>query len=145
MVEIELLVEGGNAKPGPALGQKLGPLGVNMGQVIGLINQKTKQFAGMKVPVKLIIDENKNIEVEVGLPPTSQLIKKEAGIEKGASNQKEWVGNISMEKIKEIAKLKMEEMGVEDLNKAIKCVIGTCISMGVKIDGKDPREVLKEL
>src|SRR3990167_4744123 len=87
---VEIMVEGGKATAAPPLGPALGPMGVNIGQVVSSINNKTKSFAGMKVPVKVIIDKNtKKFDIEVGTPPTSQLIKKEAGIEKGSSSQLE--------------------------------------------------------
>ncbi|HDJ50955.1 MAG TPA: 50S ribosomal protein L11, partial [Thermoprotei archaeon] len=79
---IEVLVEGGKATPGPPLGPALGPLGVNVAQVVKAINEATKEFEGMKVPVKVIVDvATRQFEIEVGLPPTSALILKELGIE----------------------------------------------------------------
>ena len=85
---INAIVDGGKATAGPPLGPALGPLGVNAGQVIAKINEATKDFAGMKVPVKVIVDtETKEFRVEVGTPPTAELIKKEAKIEKGAGNR----------------------------------------------------------
>ena len=73
---VKLLVEGGNMKPGPAIAQKLGPLGINMGQVIQKVNQATESFKGLKVPVELNVDtKTKEIEVKVSSPPASELIK----------------------------------------------------------------------
>ena len=75
---IEALVDGGKVSAGPPLGPALGPIGVNIGEVIAAINEKTRDMAGMKVPVKVIVDtETREFEVEVGTPPTSALIKKE--------------------------------------------------------------------
>ena len=74
---VEVLVEGGKATPGQPLGPALGPLGVNIPQIVGAINEKTKAFDGMKVPVKIIIDKDKNFEIKVGTPPTSSLVTKQ--------------------------------------------------------------------
>ena len=81
---IEALVDGGKATPGPPLGPALGPMGVNVVEIVAVINEKTKAFVGMKVPVKLTIDpKTKEFEVSVGTPPTSALILKELGIGSG--------------------------------------------------------------
>ena len=74
--KVEALVEGGKASAGPPLGPALGPMGVNIGEVINQINEKTKDFKGMKVPVIVIID-GKNFKIKVGTPPISAMIKKE--------------------------------------------------------------------
>ena len=72
---VEALVDGGKASAGPPLGPALGPKGVNIGQVIAEINRKTKAFDGMKVPVKILINDDKSFEIKVGTPPVSALIK----------------------------------------------------------------------
>ncbi len=145
MAEIKVLVQGGRATPGPPLGPALGPLGVNIGQVVAEINKKTKEFEGMTVPVTVRVDEKtRQFEIIVGSPPTSALIKKELGIEKG-SKAGEVVGDLPFEKVVEIAKKKMGDMGVKSLKAAVKNVLGTCVSMGVTVDGKPPKEVIKEI
>ncbi|RLF65580.1 MAG: 50S ribosomal protein L11 [Thermoplasmata archaeon] len=140
---IEVLVEGGKATPGPPLGPALGPLGVNVAQVVKAINEATKEFEGMKVPVKVIVDvATRQFEIEVGLPPTSALILKELGIEKGSSDPKrDKVGDLSLEQVIKIAKIKKQSMLSYTLKNAVKEVLGTCVSMGVTVMGKDPREV----
>ncbi len=145
MAEIKVLVQGGRATPGPPLGPALGPLGVNIGQVVAEINKKTKEFEGMTVPVIVKVDEKtRQFEIIVGSPPTSALIKKELGIEKGSKGG-EVVGDLPFEKVVEIAKKKMGDMGVKSLKAAVKNVLGTCVSMGVTVDGKPPKEVIKEV
>ncbi len=145
-ITVNALVSGGKATAGPPLGPALGPTGVNIGQVIAEINNKTKDFAGIDVPVKVIVDpETKEFEIEVGTPPTSALIKKEIGIEKGAGNKDTVAGNISMEQVVKIARMKMDNLGTPSLKNAALQVIGTCVSMGVQVEGKDPREVTKEV
>ena len=80
---ISSLVTGGEASAGPPLGPALGPIGVNIMEVINAINEKTKEFQGMKIPVSVIVDtESKKWEIEVGIPSASALILKEAGIQK---------------------------------------------------------------
>jgi len=74
---VDAMVEGGKATAAPPLGPALGPLGVNIGQVISEINKKTADFKGVQVPVKIIVDEDKNVTITVGTPPASALIKQE--------------------------------------------------------------------
>jgi large subunit ribosomal protein L11 len=140
---IKLLVEGGKANPGPPLGPALGPLGVNVGQVVQKINQETARFSGMKVPVILTVDrKTKEFQIEVGSPPVSVLVKKELGLEKGAKTPgKETVGNLSLPQVVQIAR----EKGGKDLKRKVKEVLGTCKSMGVTVEGKDPREIQREI
>lgn len=143
---VEALVDGGKATAGPPLGPALGPLGLNLNQVISTINDKTKDFDGMKVPIKLIVDpETKDFEVKVGTPPVSALIKKELGIEKGAQTAEDEVGDLALEQIKKIARIKMENMLSYTEKAAMKEVLGTCVSLGVTVEGKSPKEVQKEL
>ncbi len=143
---IEALVEGGKATAGPPLGPALGPLKINIGEVVKAINEKTKSFAGMQVPVKVIVDSaTKKFRLEVGVPPTSALIKKELGLEKGGKDQKEKVGNLTIDQAVKVAKMKIDAMLSSDLKSAVKEVIGTALSMGITVEGKDPREIQKEI
>jgi len=144
---IELLVEGGNAKPGPTIAPKLSQLKLNVGEVIKEINEKTKQFAGIQVPVKIIVDvETKQYEIEIGLPPVTSLVKRELKIETAAHNPgKEVVGDISLEKVVEIAKMKMKDTNTSNLKSAVKMVLGTLVSMGVTVNGRNPKDIIKEI
>lgn len=143
MVEvIDVLVDGGKATPGPPLGPVLGPMGVNIPQIISVINEKTKAFDGMKVPVKLKIDpKTKDFEVSVGTPPTSALIIKELGIEKGSGEASmTHVGDMSIEQIKKVAEMKKDSMLGKSLKDRVLEVAGTCVSMGITIDGEKPKK-----
>ncbi len=142
---IEVLVEGGKATPGPPLGPALGPMGVNVAQVVKAINEKTKDYSGMQVPVKIDIDpKTKEFTIAIGTPPTSALIKKELGIEKGSGNARtEKVGDLSLEQVVKIAKMKKDNSLSYDIKGVVLEVLGTCVSMGVTVEGKDPREVQK--
>jgi len=144
---IDALVSGGQATAGPPLGPALGPLGVNVLAIVNKINEVTKSYAGMKVPVKISVDtETKEFEVNVGTPTASALIVSELGIEKGSKAPKtEKVGNLSMEQILRIAKLKRVELLSKNLKAAVKEVLGTCVSMGVTVENKDPREIQQEI
>lgn len=145
--KIQILVEGGKATAAPPLGPALGPLGVNIGMVVAEINKKTESFKGMQVPVKVIVDvETKKFNVEVGTPPTSQLILKEANIEKGSSNPlAEKVADLKIEQVIKIAKMKRDSLLGKSMKDAVKEVIGTAGSMGVLIEGKDYKEILKNI
>jgi len=144
---IELLVEGGNAKPGPNIGPKLSQLKLNVGEVISKINEATKEFKGLQVPVKIIVDtETKKYEIEVGLPPTSSLLKKEANIEIARRTKPgEIVGNVTMEQIIKIAKMKMKDLNTNNLKSAVKMVLGTALSLGLTVNNRNPKELIKEV
>jgi len=144
---VEALINGGQATAGPPLGPALGPLGVNVLAVVNKINELTSSYAGMRVPVKITVDvDTKEFEVEVGMPTTSALIVKEAGIPKGSgAPNTETAGNISLEQVVKIAKIKMPALLAKDLKAAVKEIVGTCLSMGVTIDQKSPKAILKEI
>ncbi len=144
---IEVLVEGGKASAGPPVGPALGPLGINIMQIVNEINEKTKAFEGMKVPVKLIIDtKSKTVEISVGTPPTSSLILKELGLEKGAQNpREEKVGNLTIDQAKKIAEMKKESVLGANLKERVKEVVGCCLSMGITVEGQDPRDAQKSI
>jgi large subunit ribosomal protein L11 len=143
---VEVLVPGGEASPGPPLGPAIGPLGLNVKEVVDRINEATKDFHGLSVPVKLIVHDDRSFDIEVGIPPATALIKKELGISKGSSKTgSETVGNLTIEQVKAIAKMKVSEVLSYDLKNAVKEVLGTCLSMGVTVEGKNPKEVQKEI
>jgi len=145
--QVEALLSGGEATAGPPLGPALGPLGVNVLQIVNRINELTKAYAGMKVPVRVIVDvDTKDFEVEIGTPTTSALIVKELGIEKGSGNPKaEKAGNLTMEQVAKIAMMKLPGSYALTPATTAKEVLGSCISMGVTVDGRDPREIQKEI
>jgi len=144
---VKVMVNGGQATAAPPLGPALGPLGLNIGQVVADINKKTASFKGMQVPVKVIVDtDTKEFKIEIGTPPTSALIKKEAGIEKGSSNPKEEkVADILIEQGIKIAKMKESALLGKTLKEKIKEVVGTCNSMGILVEGKPAVEAIKDI
>ncbi|AIY89278.1 50S ribosomal protein L11 [Geoglobus acetivorans] len=143
---VEVLVPGGKASPGPPLGPAIGPLGLNVKQVVDKINEATKDFDGLPVPVKIIANEDRTFDIEVGVPPVSALIKKELGIEKGSkATGREYVGDLTMEQVYKIARIKVKQMLSYDLRGAVLEVLGTAVSMGVTVEGKHPKEVQQEV
>lgn len=144
MQTVEVLVPGGKASPGPPLGPAIGPLGLDVNQVVEEINKRTKDYAGLEVPVKLVVQDDKSFNIEVGIPPVTALVKKELGIDKGSSNAGiEPVGNLTLDQIKKIAKIKQEETLSYDFISSVKEVLGTCVTIGVTVDGENPKEIQK--
>jgi large subunit ribosomal protein L11 len=143
--EVSVLVEGGKASAGPPLGPALGPLGVNVGQVVAQINELTKQFAGMRVPVVVKVNPaTRAFTLVVGRPPVAALLLKEAGKEKGSGKAKtEVVGDVSLDAVKRIAEAKGDDMHGRSVEEKMNQVIGTCVSLGLTVDGEDPRVLLK--
>lgn len=146
-MQIKLLVEAGDMKPGPILSQKLGPTGVPLNQVIQKINESTKSFKGLKVPVELEIDiKTKNVDIKVLSPPVSELLKKELGAEKGSGDHKQIkVANASIEQIISIATTKFPDLLSKDLKAAVKTILGSCVSLGILIENKSPKEIINEI
>ncbi len=144
---IEVLVEGGRASPGPPLGPALGPMGVNVVQVVAKINEKTKAYEGMKVPVKVLIDpKTKTFEIKVGTPPTSSLLVKEIKAEKGSGAPNTLkVGNITIEQAIKVANMKQDSLMGKDLKMRVLEVIGVCVSSGITVEGKEPKAIQKEI
>lgn len=144
---VELLVAGGQANAGPPLGPALGPLGVNVMLIVNKINELTKDYSGMKVPVKVLVDpETKQFEVTVGTPTTSALVVSELKIEKGSGTPNTAkVGNLTIDQVVRIAKMKRPQLLSRTLKSAAKEILGVCVSMGVTAEGKDPREVQSEI
>jgi len=144
---IKLLVDAGEMKPGPALSQKLGPLGIPLNQVMQRVNEATKSFAGLKVPVELNVDAvTRDFDIKVFSPPVSELLKKELGIEKGSGAQKKIkAGNISIEQIIALTKTKFPNLLSKNFKSAIKTIVGTCVSLGILIENKSAKEVEREI
>lgn len=136
---VEALVPGGKASAGPPLGPALGPLGVNVAQVVAKINEQTKDLNGMQVPVKVIVKSRTEFEIEVGTPPTSALIIKEMGVEKG-SGDNSIVGNLTLEQVLKIANIKRKGLLSKTMKHAASEVIGTAGTLGATIEGMTSKE-----
>ena len=145
--KISSLVTGGAASAGPPLGPALGPLGVNIMEIINAINEKTKDFEGMKVPVTVAVDtDTKKWDITIGIPSASALVLKEVGIKKGSGTSgTEWVGDIKMESVAKVAKTKLDDSYATSLKSVAKSIIGTCRTLGIKVEGKTPAEATAEI
>ena len=138
---IEVLVPGGEANPGPPLGPELGPTPVDVQAVVQEINDQTAAFDGTEVPVTVDYDDDGSFEIEVGVPPTAELIKDEAGFDTGSGEpHEEFVADLSVDQIKQIAEQKQTDLLAYDTKNAAKEVVGTCVTLGVTIEGENPRD-----
>jgi large subunit ribosomal protein L11 len=133
--KVNLLIEGGAATPGPPLAPALGPMGVNVRDVVAEINEKTQEFDGMKVPVTIEVAPDKTYNIVIGLPPTSALILKEAGISKGSGtpNKQEPIAAITRAQCEKIAKIKRDKLLSITMESAIREIAGTARSMGIEV------------
>ncbi len=137
---IEALVPGGQATPGPPLGPELGPTPVDVQEVVSRINEETDAFDGMEVPVTVEYDDDGSFSIDVGVPPTAELIKDEAGFETGSGEpQADFVADMTVEQVRTVAEQKSTDLLSYDTKNAAKEVGGTCASLGVTIDGEDAR------
>ena len=146
-VEVSALVEGGKASGGPPLGPAIGPTGIPVKDVVDSINEKTKDFKGLKVPVTVLADtENKTFEIVVSTPMTSALLIKEAGIQQGSSEPiTDFVGDITFDQVLKIVRMKKDSLNALDTKTRVKTVVGTAYSSGIKIEGKTAAEMLAEI
>jgi len=144
---IKLIVDAGEMKPGPAIAQKLGPLGINMGKVISEVNSATSQFKGMKVPAILDINsKTREFKVSVATPPTSELLKKEFAAEKGSSEPARIkIANAAIEQVIKIAKIKEKDMLVKSLKAAVRSVLGSCVSLGILVESEEAKNISKRV
>ena len=143
---IDVLVPGGQANPGPPLGPELGPTPVDVQAVVSEINERTAAFDGTEVPVSVSYEDDGSFEIEVGVPPTSALIKDKAGFETGSGRpQEEFVADLSVDEVKQIAEQKLPDLLAYDLKNAVKEVVGTCASLGVTIEGDDARNFKEKI
>ena len=131
---LKLQIEGGKANPAPPIGPILGQHGINIGKFCQEFNEATKDKIGQLTSVEVVVFEDNSFSFKLKSPPTSFLLKKAAGIEKGSAEpNKKKVGTISREQIIEIAQKKMEDLNTDDIERAIKIVEGTARNMGIDI------------
>ena len=133
---VKVQIAAGKATAAPPVGTALGPHGINMGQFIKEYNERTASLAGTVVPAVVTIFEDRSYSFVTKSPPAADLIRKEAGIEKGSGKpNKEKVGKISRAAVKKIAETKMNDLNATSVEAAMKMVEGTARSMGVEIAG----------
>ena len=133
---VKLQVEGGRATPAPPVGTALGPHGINLQQFVSQFNDATKDKQGEVTPCEITIYEDRSFDFEIKLAPVADMIKKKLGIQKGSGvPNRDIAGTLSVSQAEEIAKEKMRDLNTDNVEAALKIVIGTARSMGVKING----------
>ncbi|MCE4599220.1 MAG: 50S ribosomal protein L11 [Desulfurococcales archaeon] len=144
---VTVQIEGGRARPGPPLGPTLSSLGLNVKQVVDEINEKTKAFEGMTIPVKIIVDvSTKKYKIEVGIPTTTALLLKAVGAKEPSGDPiHQKIGDLPFEKIVEITLQKKPQLLAKTLKAAVKTILGSARSIGITVDGKDPKIVTREV
>ena len=131
---VKLQVKGGQANPAPPVGPALGQHGVNIAGFCKEYNAKTAEKMGLIIPVKITIYEDKSYSFILKSPPASVLLAKYANVKKGAAQpNRETVGTVTMEQIREIAMIKMNDLNTDDIEIALSIIQGTAKSMGIKI------------
>ncbi len=132
--QIKLQIPAGKANPAPPVGPALGPHGINIMEFCKQFNAKTQAMGDTIIPVVITIYSDRSFTFVTKTPPTSELIKKAAGIIKGSSTpNKDKVGKITMAQVREIAQTKLPDLNTQSIEAAIEMVKGTARSMGVEI------------
>lgn len=130
-----LQISAGQANPAPPVGPALGQHGLNIQEFCARFNEKTKDQAGDIIPVEITIYQDRSFDLKFKQPPVSDLLRKAAGIQKGAGNpSKQKVGKITKKQVEEIAKRKLPDLNTTDIEAAMKTVEGTARSMGIEIE-----------
>jgi len=134
MAKIKLQCPGGQATPAPPVGPALGQHGVNIGEFIKKFNDETKDAAGMTIPVVISVYKDRSFDFVTKSPPAAVLLKKAAGVAKGAGDHKEEnVGTVTAAQVREIAELKMKDLNAANLEAACRMVEGTARSCGIEV------------
>lgn len=142
---LKFIVEGGKATPGPPIGPTLSPYKLNVVEVVNKINELTKDYEGLPVPVEIEIDtDTRKYEVRVGIPTTTALLMKAAGAKEPSGDPAhKKIGDVKFEDIVKIAIMKKDQLTAKTLKAAVKTILGTARAIGVTVEGKDPKEVVK--
>lgn len=136
VTQIKLQAPGGQATPAPPIGPALGQHGVNIGQFVSQFNEKSKEHNGMLVPVIINVYQDKTFDFIIKSPPAAELLKQAAGVVKGSGvPNKEKVGSVSPDQIRQIAQTKFEDLNAYNLDQAVKIIEGTARSMGLEVAG----------
>lgn len=132
---IKLQIPAGKANPAPPVGPALGQHGVNIQDFCVQFNDKTKDKMGDIIPVEITVKEDRSFSFIMKTPPAAELLKKAAGVKKGAGNPlTDKVGKVTKAQVQEIAEAKMEDLNADDVEAAMKIIEGTARSMGIKVE-----------
>jgi large subunit ribosomal protein L11 len=134
VAKIKLQCPGGQATPAPPVGPALGAHGIQPGDFVKKFNDATKDQQGTIIPVVVSVYKDRTYDFVLKTPPAASLLKKAANIAKGSGvPNKEKVGTVTMEQVREIAQLKMKDLNAANLDAAIKVIAGTARSMGIEV------------
>ncbi len=132
---LTLQLEAGKASPAPPVGPALGQHGVGIMEFVKSYNERTASNAGELIPAQITVYEDRSFTFELKTPPASDLIRRAAGLEKGASEpRREVAGSITSDQVRTIAEQKMQDLNANDIDAAMKMVAGTARSMGVEVE-----------
>ncbi len=132
---LKLQIEAGKATPAPPIGPALGQHGINIMQFVKEYNERTASQAGSVVPAEITVFEDRSFTFVIKTPPAADLLRKAAGIDKGSANPKmDKVGQISQQKLREIAELKMKDLNATTIEGAMRILEGSARSMGVQVE-----------
>lgn len=132
---IKLNIPAGKGTPAPPVGPALGQAGINMMEFLKKFNEMSSPQMGFVLPVEITVYEDRSYSFVIKQPLMTDLIKRAAGVEKGAGNPKlEKVGTLTRDKCREVARLKMKDLNTEDEEMAMRIVAGSARSMGVKVE-----------
>jgi large subunit ribosomal protein L11 len=135
-IVLTLQLPAGKATPAPPVGTALGPHGINIVEFTKTYNEKTADKAGQVIPAQITIFEDRSFTFILKTPPAADLLRKAAGVEKGAQTAKrETVGRVTRDQVREIAQIKMADLSANDLEAAAKMIEGTARSMGIEVAG----------
>jgi large subunit ribosomal protein L11 len=133
---LTLQLPAGKATPAPPVGTALGPHGINIVEFCKSYNEKTAAQTGQIIPAQITIFEDRSFSFILKTPPAADLLRKAAGIEKGASTTgRETVGTVTQRQVREIAETKMADLSAVDIDGASKIIEGTARSMGIEVEG----------
>jgi len=136
VTKVKLQCPAGQATPAPPVGPALGAHGVNISEFVKQFNERTRDQMGMIIPVEINVYKDRTFDFILKSPPAAVLLKKAAGVEKGAALVgKEIVGAVTMAQVEEIAKLKMNDLNARDMEHACRIIMGTARSAGIEIKG----------
>jgi large subunit ribosomal protein L11 len=136
-IVLTLQLPAGKATPAPPVGTALGPHGINIVEFTKSYNEKTADKSGQVIPAQITIFEDRSFSFILKTPPAADLLRKAAGVDKGAQTAKrETVGRVSKDQVREIAAMKMADLSANDIEAAAKMIEGTARSMGIEVVGK---------